>query len=154
MHERLWTHYTVNKCTHTAHKLGVWRLGGHYIEHSEPFGASSIMPSFTQNGSITITSCFLQCLLVVPTCLYSCYSIRIMVSWIQLRLTPIVVSSDLSSESEQPSNVPVVPSCSIAANSSSPAPSLLCTEPGRIEQSQEALLFYRPEVSNAGSKSM
>ena len=38
---------------------------------------------------------------------------------------PIVVSGDSSSESEEPSNVPVVPSSSTAANSSSPAQSLL-----------------------------
>ena len=38
---------------------------------------------------------------------------------------PIVVSSDSSSESEEPSNVPVVPSSSTAANSSSLAQSLL-----------------------------
>ena len=63
---------------------------------------------------------------------------------------PIVVSGDSSSESEEPSNVPVVPSSSTAANSSSPDPSLLerLLAPqqselsrkravGRIEQSQE-----------------
>ena len=36
-------------------------------------------------------------------------------------MAPIVVSGDSSSESEEPSNVPVVPSSSTAANISSPA---------------------------------
>ena len=84
-------------------------------------------------------------------CLHSCYSVRIRVSWTLLRLTPIVVSSGSSSESEEPSNVPVVPSFSTAANSSSPTPSLL----ERLQVLQQSELSCMQVVRhNSGASSI
>ena len=58
-------------------------------------------------------------------CLYSCYSVKIRMSRTLLWLAPIVVSSDSSSESKEPSNIPVVPSINPTENSFSPTPLLL-----------------------------
>ena len=63
---------------------------------------------------------------------------------------PIVVSGDSSSESEEPSNVPVAPSSSTAANSPSPAQSLL--ERFRALQQSE-LSRNRAVRQNSGASS-
>ena len=68
-----------------------------------------------------------------------------------LQLIPIVVSSGSSSESEEPSTVPVVPSFSTAANSSSPTPSLL----ERLQALQQSELSCMQVVRhNSGTSSI
>ena len=63
---------------------------------------------------------------------------------------PIVVSGDSSSESEEPSNVPVLPSSSTAANSSSPDPTLL---ERLLAPQQSELSRMRAVRQNSGASS-
>ena len=71
-------------------------------------------------------------------------------SWTLLRLAPIVVSSDSSSDSGEPSNILVVLSFSTTANSFSPAPSLL----ERLKALQQSVLSRKRVVrQNLGTSS-